>query len=87
VASLRKSYQSFPSDATTSPYLQSRAPPPDFIHRSQAKQIQAQLDQLLGEDRALTEQPIETDTAWKVLTGAWPSYQGRQRARSVREPA
>jgi Uma2 family endonuclease len=36
------------------------APPPDFIHRSQAKEIQAQLDRLSGQERAFTEQPVET---------------------------
>jgi Uma2 family endonuclease len=47
-------------------------PPPDFIHRSQAKQIQAHLDRLLGEARALTEQPIETDIgAVKIADVVW----------------
>src|ERR1700683_2849382 len=36
------------------------APPPDFIDRSLAKEIQAQLDRLFGQARAFTEQPIET---------------------------
>ena len=48
------------------------APPPDFIHRSQAKQIQAHLDRLLGQARALTEQPIETDIgAVKIADVVW----------------
>ena len=48
------------------------APPPDFIHRSQAKQIQAHLDRLLGQERALTEQPIETDIgAVKIADVVW----------------
>jgi len=48
------------------------APPPDFIHRSQAKQIQAHLDRLLGQTRALTEQPIETDIgAVKIADVVW----------------
>jgi hypothetical protein len=48
------------------------APPPDFIHRSQAKQIQAHLDRLLGQARALTEEPIETDIgAVKIADVVW----------------
>jgi Uma2 family endonuclease len=48
------------------------APPPDFIHRSQAKEIQAQLDRLFGQARAFTEQPIETAVgAVKIADVVW----------------
>lgn len=48
------------------------APPPDFIHRSQAKEIQAQLDHLSGQARAFTEQPIETALgAVKIADVVW----------------
>jgi Uma2 family endonuclease len=48
------------------------APPPDFIHRSQAKEIQAQLDRLLGRSRAFTEQPVETSIgAVKIADVVW----------------
>ena len=48
------------------------APPPDFIHRSQAKEIQAQLDRLFGQARAFTEQPIETSIgAVKIADVVW----------------
>jgi Uma2 family endonuclease len=48
------------------------APPPDFIHRSQAKEIQAQLDRLSGQARAFTEQPIETAIgAVKIAGVVW----------------
>jgi Uma2 family endonuclease len=48
------------------------APPPDFIHRSQAKEIQAQLDRLSGQARAFTEQPIETAIgAVKIADVVW----------------
>lgn len=48
------------------------APPPDFIHRSQAKEIQAQLDRLFGQARAFTEQPVETAIgAVKIADVVW----------------
>jgi Uma2 family endonuclease len=48
------------------------APPPDFIHRSQAKEIQAQLDRLFGQARAFTEQPVETAIgAIKIADVVW----------------
>jgi Uma2 family endonuclease len=48
------------------------APPPDFIHRSQAKEIQAQLDRLSGQARAFTEQPVETTIgAVKIADVVW----------------
>jgi Uma2 family endonuclease len=48
------------------------APPPDFIHRSQAKEIQAQLDRLSGQSRAFTEQPVETAIgAVKIADVVW----------------
>ena len=48
------------------------AAPPDFIHRSQAKEIQAQLDRLSGQARAFTEQPIETAVgAVKIADVVW----------------
>jgi Uma2 family endonuclease len=48
------------------------APPPDLIHRSQAKEIQAQLDRLSGQARAFTEQPIETAIgAVKIADVVW----------------
>ena len=47
-------------------------PPPDFIHRSQAKEIQAQLDRLSGQARAFTEQPVETaNGAVKIVDVVW----------------
>src|ERR1700683_4555978 len=45
------------------------APPPDFIDRSQAKEIQAQLDRLFGQARAFTEQPIETAIGTVKMVG------------------
>jgi putative restriction endonuclease len=46
--------------------------PPDFIHRSQAKEIQAQLDPLSGQARAFTEQPVETAIgAVKIAEVVW----------------
>ena len=48
------------------------APPPDFIHRSQAKEIPAQLDRLSGQARAFTEQPVETaNGAVKIVDVVW----------------
>jgi Uma2 family endonuclease len=48
------------------------APPPDFIHRSQAKEIQAELDRLSGQSRAFTEQPIETSIGGvKIADVVW----------------
>jgi Uma2 family endonuclease len=48
------------------------APPPDFIHRFQAKEIQAELDRLSGQARAFTEQPIETSIgAVKIADVVW----------------
>jgi len=55
------------------------APPPDFIHRSQAKEIQAQLDRLLGRSRAFTEQPVETAIgAVKIADVVWLTPEQRQ---------
>ena len=55
------------------------APPPDFIHRSQAKEIQAQLDRLLGRPRAFTEQPVETSIgAVKIADVVWLTPEQRQ---------
>src|ERR1700751_558487 len=48
------------------------APSPDLIHRSQAKEIQAQLDRLSGQARAFTEQPVETTIgAVKIAAVVW----------------
>jgi hypothetical protein len=55
-------------------------PPPDFVHRTQAKKIQAHLDRLFGEERAATEQPIETVTgAIKIADVVWLTQEQYQR--------
>jgi Uma2 family endonuclease len=56
------------------------APPPDFLHRTQAKKIQAYLDRLFGEERAVTEQPIETaNGAIKIADVVWLTQEQYQR--------
>ena len=61
------------------------APPPDFIHRSQAKEIQAQLDRLLGRSQAFTEQPVETSIgAVKIADVVWLTPE--QRRALLEEP-